>query len=250
MKINDFSRVIWKKGKENLSSNLYKSVELLSKCEYKTVTNGLRTASTLSVTFDNLPLMLEEINNDGLIFTPCKKTKFHDGFVNIGKEANDGEPYMWFGCVTKTVEDSELFKNAYTKSDHSSLGDILGYPLCCVEYFNSNFDNNYDPIFLETNEIINGNPVINILLKPFGPRIISHLPCSPHCERSIEIGNERVDLMRSIDRKTTDWLVDYLSSKMTWDSYHGIIEVDTTNFLGLTNGFPIMDKPRVIKWNH
>lgn len=248
MEVKDFTRIIWKKGKENVSQPLAMASKLFHDCEYQTVVEGQRQATTTHVTPENLPQILGKLNRDGLIFTPCKRSGFYQGFAHKHKEVKPGEPFFWFGCITKTVEAGEEFKEAEKIGDHSVMGKMLGYPECCVDYFKENFPKNYDPVWLNDDNIPDGEPVANILLRYFGIRIVSHLVCSPYCEPSLGIGRERVEFMRRADPESTDWLLEFLSSPMTWNSYHGVVEVDTPNFLGLTHTYPIMDKPRIIAW--
>lgn len=248
MEVKDFTRIIWKKGKENVNQQLVAASRLFHDCEYQTVVKGQRQATTTHVTIENLPRILEELNRDGLVFTPCKRSGFYQGFAHKHKEVKPGEPFFWFGCVTKTAAEGGEFKEAEKKGDHATMGKMLDYPECCVEYFKENFSKNYDPVWLNHDEIPDGEPEGNILLRYFGLRIISHLACSPYCEGSLRVGKGRVELMRKMDPESTDWLLKFLASPMTWNSYHGVVEVDTPNFLGLTHTYPLLDKPRVIKW--
>lgn len=248
MEVKDFTRIIWKKGKENLGRQLTQASRLFNDCEYQTVVEGRRLATTTHITLENLPQTLEKLNRDGLVFTPCKRSGFYQGFAHKHKEVKPGDPYYWFGCITKKVEDGEAFKEAEKVGDHSLMGKMLGYPECCTEYFKQNFPKNYDPVWLNHDDVPDGEPVANILLRYFGIRIVSHLACSPYCEQSIKVGRERVELMRKMAPELTDWLLEFLALPMTWNSYHGVVEVDTPNFLGLTHTFPIMSKPRVIAW--
>lgn len=248
MEVKDFTRIIWKKGQENVGRQLTQASRLFHDCEYQTVVEGQRQATTTHVTMENLAQMVDKLNKGGLVFTPCKRSGFYQGFAHEHKRVRPGEPYFWFGCITKTVEAGEEFKEAEKKSDHAAMGKMLGYPECCVEYFKENFHKNYDPVWLNHNDVPDGEPVANILLRYFGLRIVSHLACSPYCKQTIKVGKKRIELMRKMDPESTEWLLGFLSSPMTWNSYHGVVEVDTANFLGLTHTFPIIGKPRIIRW--
>lgn len=249
MEIQNFTRIIWKKDKENLNQYLASASKLFHESEYLTVVEGQRQATTEHMTLENLPQLLEKLNSNGLVFTPCRRSGFYQGFAHTHKKIKPSDPYYWFGCVTRTKEEGMMFKEAEENGDHITMGKMLGYPECCLEYFKENFHKNYDPVWLNDDDIPDGEAVANILLRYFGVRIISHLACSPYCEGSIKVGKERLELIRRIDSQTTDWLLEFLAQPMTWNSYHGVVEVDTPNFLGLTHTFP-MDKPRIIKWRH
>ena len=249
MEITSFTRIVWKKDRENINKHIASASRLLNECEYLTVVKQQRQATTYHVDLENLSQALERFNSSGLVFTPCKRSGFYQGFAHKHKAVKLGDPYYWFGCVTRTHEEGMIFKEAEKSGDHTTIGKMLGYPECCIEYFKENFPKNYDPVWLNDNDVPDGEAVANILLRYFGIRIISHLACSPHCEGSIKVGRERLEIIREIDLQAADWLLEFLAMPMTWNSYHGVVEVDTPNFLGLTHTFP-MDKPRIIKWRY
>lgn len=249
MEIQGFTKVVWKKGNDNINLQLNNASKLFYECEYKSVLEGQRLATTDHISLDNLDILLSKLTKDGLVFTPCKKSGFYQGFAHKHKAVEPGKPYYWFGCITKTIEDGIKFKEAEDMGDHETMGTLLGYPSCCVKYFKDTFHTNYDPVWLNDDSISNGKAVANNLLRYFGVRVISHFSCSPGCKKSIKVGNERLEIMKSIDQDTVNWLLDFLSTSMTWNSYKGVVEVDTTNFLGLTHTYPLIDKPRIFKWN-
>ena len=248
MEITGFTRTILKHGKPDISEQVSKASRLFGKIEYQTVLQGQRKATTDHLYLDNLKEKIDKFNRDGLVFTPCQRSGFYQGFAHKHKEVKPGEPYYWFGAVTRTVEDGLIFKEAEAKNDSQTIGGLLGYPECCTKYFSKTFSGNYDPVWCGHSDVV-GEPEINILLRYFGIRIVSHLPCSPYCEGTLKIARERVDIANKIDPETTEWVLEYLSSPMTWNSYHGVVEVDTPDFLGLTHTYPFMDKPRIIIWN-
>jgi hypothetical protein len=248
VEINGFTRIIQKHGKDDLSQEIIRYAKLFYECEYQTAVQGQRRATTAHVSIDNLQETIDRFNRDGMIFTPCRRSGFYQGFAHQHKEVKPGDPYYWFGAVTRTVEDGLLFKEAEAKGDHQTMGKLLGYPECCTEYFTENFPVNYDPVWLGCESAPDGNPAVNILLRYFGIRVISHLACSPSCEGSLKQGVERIEIMRGMDREGTDRLLEFLSGPMTWDSYHGIVEIDTDTFIGVTHTFPILDNKRIIKW--
>jgi len=54
--------------------------------------------------------------------------------------------------------------------------------------------------------------------------------------------------MLDFNKELAEELYNLLSSKLTWDSYRGVVEVKTPYFVGLTHTFPLMEKQRVIRW--
>jgi len=86
------------------------------------------------------------------------------------------------------------------------------------------------------------------MLRYFGARITSHFSCSPTCEKTREIGQVWFKVMKEIDKKLAEELYDLLSTPLTWNSYHGVVQIETPYFVGLTHTFPLLEKKRVIEW--
>jgi len=75
----------------------------------------------------------------------------------------------------------------------------------------------------------------NQLLRYFGFRIASFLPCSFDCKRALRTGSKIAKSMRKIDSEALDWLLEALRLPLEWDSYRGLVEVRTPLFIGLAN---------------
>jgi len=246
--MRDFVRIIPKKGFEDWPSKLGQMSHLYSLTEYEMVKRGLRPAATYHI--DHLALVeeMEKIRKDGLIFTPLRKSGYYQGFAHFHPPVKPGEPFFWYGCLTKTQRDAEIFKRADEKGDHKTIGKMLGYPECCIEYFEKIFPINYDPIWVDLEGEVKGFPEANQMLRYFGPRITSHLSCSPTCKKTKEIGEVWFKIMKELNEKLAKEMYDLLSGPIIWNSYHGVVQVETPYFLGLTHTFPYLEKPRIIKF--
>ncbi len=252
--VKNFVRVIPKKGGEKWPSKLGEMSNLFGQAEYEMVKQGYRKAAIIHIDEHNYQQMTEKMNKDGLIFTPFLKSGHYEGFSHCHKEVKPGEPYYWYGCLTKTYKDAQEFKRADgtvngKNTDHKKYGEMLGYPECCSSYFIKAFPKNYDPIWLEKQGEVSGYPECNQMLRYFGARITSHFSCSSTCKKTREIGQKWLSVMKGIDKKLTEELYDLLNSPCTWNSYHGVVQVETPYFIGLTHTFPLLKKPRIINWN-
>ncbi len=221
---------------------------MFAHAEYEMVRRESRKGAIIHIDQNNYETLTEKMNRDGLVFTPFLKSGYYKGFSHQHKPVKPGEPYYWYGSLTKTYEDGLEFKKANEESDHRAYGRFLGYPECCSEYFTENFSKNYDPIWLDREGEVEGYPENNQMLRYFGARITSHFSCSPTCEKTREIGKKWFEVMSDFDKDLAGELYDLLSSEITWDSYHGVVEVQTPYFVGITHTFPLIEKPRVIKW--
>lgn len=249
MEISGFVRVLEKQEHKGWKSKLSEMSRLFLKAEYEMVKQGHRAAAIIHVDENNYQEMTEKMNRDGLVFTPFLKSGYYKGFSHQHKPVRKGEPYYWYGSLTRTYEEGREFKQADKESDHRKYGKFLGYPECCTEYFIKSFPNNCDPIWLAKEGDVNGYPEANQMLRYFGARITSHFSCSPTCEKTKKIGRVWLDIMSKIDDKLTSEIYELLSGELKWSSYHGVVEVETPYFVGVTHTHPLIDKPRVITWN-
>jgi len=250
--VTNFVRIMPKQGHEDWMIKLFKMSQLVLESEYQMVKQGHRPAATTNLDQNNLQHMLERFNKDRLIFTPLRKSGYYQGFGHKHKEVGPGEPFYWYGCITRTLEDARRFKKADIgdgkDSDHITIGLMLGFPKCCAEYFEKTFHKNYDPIWIGKEGKINGHPECNTLLRYFGARIIHHFTCSPTCEATRKIGKIWLKVMKEIDKELTEELYELLAGPIIWSSYHGVVQVETPYFVGLTHTYPLIEKPRIIEW--
>lgn len=247
--MKDFVRIIPKKGFEEWPVKLSKMGSLFHVAEYQMVKEGKRSAATLHVDQNNLQDIITRLNNDNLRFTPLRKSGYYQGFAHSHKTVESGDPFYWYGCLTRTQKDADAFKKADLEGDHNTIGKLLGFPDCCREYFAKSFPIvSYDPVWVDREGEVSGYPECNNMLRYFGARITSHLSCSPTCEGTRKIGREWFGIMEKNDKALAKELYDLLAGEMTWNSYHGVVQIDTPYFLGMTHTFPYVEKPRIISW--
>ncbi len=251
--VESFVRLMPKQGFQEWPSLMGDMAELCRETEYRLVKDGYRKATTLHIEDRNYKELMERINKDGLIYTPILKAAYSEGFIHEHKEAKEGEPFYWYGCVTKTYKEGQEFKKAdgsaeQKKPNHIKLGKLLGYPECCIDYFNKKFPQNWDPIWIEKSGRVCGYPECNRLLRYFGVHITWHFSCSPVCEKTKEEGKKWFSVMKEMDKELAEKIYNLLSKSMTWDSYHGVVQIETPYFVGLSRTFPYLEKKRVINW--
>lgn len=246
--ITSFTRIVPKQGHQQWVTKLSKMGMLFREAEYQMVKQGHRPAAIIHVDNNNLERAWNKINEDGLVYTPILKSSYYQGFAHKHKPVEPGKPFFWYGALTQKVEDGQKFKQAENKGDHKTIGKLLGYPECCVKYFNKTFSKNYDPIWVHKQGQVKGYPECNQMLRYFGARITSHFSCSPTCEKTKKIGQQWFKTMEGIDKDLAKQLFNLLAAPLTWNSYHGVVQVETPYFIGLTHTFPLIEKKRVIEW--
>ncbi len=251
--IDGFVRLIPKQGFSEWKNTIREMADLCRETEYQLVKKGHRKAATLHIKDENYKELTEKINRDGLIFTPILKARLSVGFSHEHQVAKEGEPHYWYGCVTRNYEDGQIFKKAEgteknSITDHKKIGKLLGYPDCCIEYFDKHFSKNWDPLWVNKSGLVEGYIECNRILRYFGIQLSWHFSCSPVCKKTEEKVKEWIVVMKEIDAELTNKVINLLGQNMTWDSYHGVVQVETPYFLGLSHTFPYLKKKRIINW--
>ena len=104
-----------------------------------------------------------------------------NGFANKGERSSEG---MCFYYISKNQNQAICARDAESADNHAKLGELLGYPQCCITYFNGifspqNTNPQHSPNRWET----------NITLRPKDWCILSHFPCTNDCQKSIVLAN-------------------------------------------------------------
>lgn len=133
------------------------------------------------------------------------------------------------------------FKAAWDAGDNQEIGRLLGYPKCCLDFFQAVWvdqglvDTTW-PMALRTAAPKNGANTIevagpaesNILWRWMGIRAVPHLPCRFDCADTVRLGKRFVEVGRlaGYDQEM-DCLLDILSWPVEWSALHGIAEIKT-----------------------
>ncbi len=245
--MKDFTKILPKKGYECWLDKLGKMSRLVFQVEHQTVADGVRDTAILRMDAARLYSSIEEMNKNGLIVTPLMRIEKTDCFSVVAKKA-DGPDADWEVCLTRNYQDGQKFKKAFIENDHVAMGKMLGYPDCCIKYFVKSFPVDYVPIWLGLQGKVKGYPETNGMLRYFGPKLTSHLSCSPRCKKTKEIGEIWLEKMKKIDKNLAEEMYGLLAGPVNWNSYHGVVQIETPYFVGLNSSLYLPNKPRIIDW--
>lgn len=118
-----------------------------------------------------------------------------NGFANKGVKGDKG---MCFYYISKDPNLAVDAKDAEAANDHAKLGELLGYPPCCLMYFEKNFSvDNTNPQLTPTRFETNLTKRVDDWC------ILSHFPCSNDCGESLRIAESYIELIR-VDNP--DWV--------------------------------------------
>ncbi|MDO8663448.1 MAG: hypothetical protein Q7K28_01230 [Candidatus Wildermuthbacteria bacterium] len=260
VEISSFKTTAWRDSKEKNAQVFEQWRREFNLAELLTVSNKLRDCATYHVDSENFQEEVSKLNQMGLVFWPIKKVKRFSGFAHKFYEPVPGQPYTIYGVVSCSFEKAQEFVLASQKDspDHMKIGELLGYPSCCLKFFDRFWvKGEFDPIFSEAERskgaktkigltpnikgipspmvkakivTLKAFPEVNIALRYFGPRAVPHLPCSFTCEKSRELSKKFLKFMPS----KAD-LLSFLAEPMVWDGYKGAAVINTKWFQGAVN---------------
>jgi hypothetical protein len=131
-----------------------------------------------------------------LVKSEFKVLLMEEGYTNKGMRVpiKDKRQGMYFVYISKDEKYALLAAYYELVSNNRELGEILGYPKCCIDYFLKNFNSkNTNP------QVKSTNIFTNISKRNQDCVLISHFPCSSNCPGSILIGKKNLDVLRKVD---------------------------------------------------
>lgn len=238
----EFLRTMWTSAhareywepKIHAISNAWQFVERAS------VTQTLRPGALQSVAPELLPELQNWLLKNELEMSIVGMEGAHESYGNASISYVPGAPFtyrVYFGSNPKD------FLASWKEGDNLGIGELLGFPQCCTEFFEKYWKNEEwrDLTIPAMDESETRNLIYNnVLLRHLGVRPIFHLPCSFTCKFSCQIGIQNHDLMSSLGyEKEAQWMIELLSMPMEWSSLHGIAILVTPIFKLIYNSDPL-----------
>ncbi|MBI2650572.1 hypothetical protein HYX04_04625 [Candidatus Woesearchaeota archaeon] len=148
---------------------------------------------------------------------------YSDKSVKIDK--NSKQKGYFFVYLSKNMEMAEKAKLMEEQNNHFGLGLLLGYPKCCCEFFQKNFNENNADLTLKTLENSDGYefPLYNnIAARHFDVALLSHFPHSFECKPSIEIAKNNLKIIQKNSTKIAGLFTNILQSVAIYTLEGGI----------------------------
>ena len=120
-------------------------------------------------------------------------------------KADDKREGMYFTYISKNHEKALLAAYFEIMNNSAELGKVLGYPACCIDFFNKNFSSTNTNL-----EHTPENAWTNITKRDKDLVILSHFPCSSTCEKSIQLAQSYVDVLMKVNKERVGELVEGL----------------------------------------
>ena len=148
---------------------------------------------------------------------------YSDKSIKIPKE--DSRKGHFIIYISKNREMAEKAKIAENENNHFSLGLILGYPQCCCDFFEKNFDNKSTDLTLRILQNSTGIEFPfhnNIAARHFDVSLLSHFPHSFHCKPSIEIAQKNLKIIEKHSKQLAAMFSGVLQSAVIYTMNEGI----------------------------
>ena len=148
---------------------------------------------------------------------------YSDKSVKI--EKNAAQKGYFFVYLSKSKEKTEKAKLMEANSRHEELGLLLGYPQCCCEFFEKNFNDENTDLTLNTLENSNGYEFpfyTNIAARHFDVALLSHFPHSFECKPSIEIAKNNLKIIQKHSTQIAELFTNILQSVVIYTLEEGI----------------------------
>ncbi len=211
---------------QKIFHSITKSLEILY------ILEGIKPCARILVFEDELEKVLNYLNKNRLSFSisdfkalkhTLQSDFYSDKSVRIPK--NDLRKGYFFVYISKNKDLAEKAKDAEEKNQHFELGLIFGYPKCCCDFFEKNFDEDNTDLTLKTLKYSTGVEFpfhTNIAARHFDVSLLSHFPHSFSCEPSINIAKNNLKLIEKHSKKLAVMISGILQGVVIYTMEEGI----------------------------
>lgn len=231
----DHTRVIWASGepREFWMPRIQQASQDWLKIEQLTLLEGLRDSILIFLQKDQVAEKKKWCAQNGFELVLLEAVPQNNSYSSYGSNGTvTKENHSYRAAITKKEYVGDWY-DAWRGSDNKKIGQLLGYPECCQNFFEKYWvqeqwrDLTY-PAYKNSPNGASGPIEANILGRWIGIRWVSHMPCSFQCEHSVKIGKETRELAEALGFKESAAVIDeVLSWNMKWSALHGIAEIKT-----------------------
>lgn len=233
--VSDDARTVWEPRLSRIGA-AWNAVESAS------IGAGIRRCALTSVAAESLVPRTAAWAREGFSAMPVAVAGAVGGYSSTAAAPKPGEAFEYRVAVG-ALRDVASLHDAMQRGDDSAMGQLLGFPECCIAFFRDTWVNKgcVDTTwsmaggagqFDEEGRLITiGGHVpfqSNILWRWMGVRAVPHLPCQFACQATTAFANALLQIGR--DRgygDEMDWIEEILSWPASWSALHGIAEIKT-----------------------
>ena len=238
----DFTRISWvsDEARATWEPRISRISRAWATIEWRSVCLGVRLCGLTSVPAERMIEAAGEWAANDLAMLPVAMSAVSQGYASSMSSPRIGEPFEYRIAVGR-LENVSALKRAMDAGEDQVIGKLLGYPSCCLQFFrdiwvhSAMVDTTWPmavssaPASNRVIEITAETPFqSNILWRWMGLRAVPHLPCSFHCQATVEF-SEKLIMVGRKDGFDVEmgWLEEILHWPAEWSALHGIAEVKT-----------------------
>ena len=211
---------------QKIFHSIIKSLEVLY------VIEGIKPCARILVFEDDVDGTINFLNDNKIktsvsdfkVIKQAAQSEFYsDKSKKIPKNsAEKGYFFVYLSKIKETLEKAKLMEE---KNNHKELGSLLGYPECCCEFFEKNFNEKNTDLTLKSLENSDGYEFKfynNIAARHFDVALLSHFPHSFECKESIEISKKNLDAVQKHSQQLAVMFSGILQSVVIYTSKEGV----------------------------
>lgn len=211
-------------------SNYTRSLEILY------LLNGIKKAVRLDANEDELEKIRDFCNKENmhLEVSDFKVIKTIDkgkgNYANIVKKVQLNYPIsgLYHLYISKDKTKSKFLKLLESRNDDKAVGQILGYPECCIDFFIKNkekqqkMQNDYILPALENSEGFQFPFHTNYVARYFDFTLLSHFPHNFNCKESINVAKNNLECIKKYSNELANRFETTLKCPVLYTENNGI----------------------------
>lgn len=169
---------------------------------------------------------LSYVVSDFKVVKEDKDKAYSDKGVKVPIDSS--EPGYFFVYVSKDKDKAEGAKKLENEGNHKGLGEVLGYPSCCSEFFEKHFEeeskknNDFTLAVLRESDGFKFPFYTNIASRHFDVTLLNHFPCSFNCEASVELAKRYLDVVKKHDKESAEVMEGMLKGGVVYTETQGV----------------------------
>ncbi|MBI2134510.1 hypothetical protein HYU09_00835 [Candidatus Woesearchaeota archaeon] len=198
--------------------------------------NNLKMAVRLDANQDELAKIKDfcSKNNLFLEISDFKVVKTADrgkgNYANIVKRVsiNNANPGLYHLYISRDKNKANFLKILESKNDDRAVGEILGYPECCIDFFTKNrkkqekIQNDYMLPTLNNSNGFEFPFYTNHAMRYFDITLLSHFPHDFNCKESVNIAKENLRTIKKYSPELAGKFENMLKSAVLYTENDGI----------------------------
>lgn len=240
----EFNRIVWasERAKTVWQPRIGAVNHVWQRIERASVVAKMRLGGLQNVSPEGLLELQDWCFQNDISYAILNREGASGTYSNASHPVKPGKPWLYrvyFGFSPRE------FLDHWKNGDERAIGEFLGYPQCCTEFFSRYWkdegwrDLTY-PMFKNTQRT-RGPFECNILLRHLGVRAVFHLPCSFVCTSTCKIADDILSYRSMGYEHEISWIIEMLNWPVKWSSLHGVA-ITTTPVVKIISSSDALDE--------